>query len=1070
MKKNVLAIMTALFLFALLLPAARATDAALAVLYDDGTLVFQDDATPQGGKTVQQTYTVDLTASESPLPWHDEREGIFAVDFAASVRPASTRDWFSGFVNLEYVHNIENLDTSADTDMAGMFEGCETLRALDLSGFDTANVADMSGMFRDATGLLSLDLSAFDTASVTDMSGMFQRCTALTEIDLRNFSADSLENAASMFDSCSSLRKIYASDRFDASSVQSGDDMFADCRVLLGGNGTRFDRAHTDNAYARLDAADAPGYFSARGPVVYYTVTWKNEDDTTLKTEEVAYGTTPTYSGNAPVKIGYVFAGWEPDPAPLYEDTTYTAQFIPAVCTVTWADEDGTVLQTTEVPSRTVPVYSGETPAKPGHVFAGWEPQPEPVYEDTTYTARFTPAVCTVTWADEDGTVLQTGEVPYGTTPAYSGEAPAKPGHIFAGWEPEPAPVTVDTTYTARFTPAVCTVTWTDEDGTVLQTEEVASGTTPAYSGETPTKPEHVFAGWEPEPAPVVVDTTYTARFTRVVRPFDVGTDAYSFGNGMDDFGYSAGQYPIPPQSVFVIFGDTMLGRLIYTRMAAGEWGGNCVGMTASAALFYAGNVSPADFGKENVRALEIGDSNDEITVLRFIEAMQAAQYTEAFAQARHDHTLQPGESLLPLVETVRDAAELGQPTLIAITKDGVGGRALLAFGVEGETDAGAQLQVYDCNRPGELRHLTIQDTSAWTYDMGDYGLWGGEGCSIAYVPFETLESIWENRGDPRAVNETLTVNVGNLSITNAQGEEVASLVDGRLVTDRDDIYAMPELSMYWPEERTIFLPKGLYTLTSGDDADLTATMTDQHMSASITTSANTVSFDVDDDYMLNTVAVVDAAKTDTYSVSLESDFEGMFCQNVSLEGTGQGRTLAVSMNQDAMPLVSNCGDAALSIDDVPQTTHTVTATAGAGGTVTPAGDTSVLAGADATFAFTPNPGYAVRSIRVDGADIGPRFNYTFQNVTGNHVLSVLFEQSLSAVRDGDALWVTLAHPNGQTVVVSYFDEDGRFVSADLRPAAASLTFPLVGAHTARVMLLDAAYKPLCAPVPVALT
>ncbi|MBQ6986429.1 MAG: hypothetical protein IJQ25_05525, partial [Oscillibacter sp.] len=73
-------------------------------------------------------------------------------------------------------------------------------------------------------------------------------------------------------------------------------------------------------------------------------------------------------------------------------------------------------------------------------------------------------------------------------------------------------------------------------------------------------------------------------------------------------------------------------------------------------------------------------------------------------------------------------------------------------------------------------------------------------------------------------------------------------------------------------------------------------------------------------------------------------------------------------------------------------------------------------------------------------------------------------------VRDGDALWVTLAHPNGQTVVVSYFDEDGRFVSADLRPAAASLTFPLVGAHTARVMLLDAAYKPLCAPVPVALT
>ncbi|MBR4212260.1 MAG: hypothetical protein IKR84_07740, partial [Oscillibacter sp.] len=608
--------------------------------------------------------------------------------------------------------------------------------------------------------------------------------------------------------------------------------------------------------------------------------------------------------------------------------------------------------------------------------------------------------------------------------------------------------------------------------GTVLQTGEVASGTTPAYSGETPTKPERSFAGWEPEPAPVFADTTYTARFRRVAQPFDVTRDAYSFGNSRRDFGYGTRQSPISPNSFFVIFGDTMLGRLQYTRMTANEWSGNCAGMAGSAALFHADeSISPADFGKETVWALEIGDSNDEITVLAFIEAMQAAQYTEAFAQARHDHAFRPGDSLIPLAGAVRDAAELGLPTLIAITRDGVGGHALLAFGVEDETDTGAQLKIYDCNHPGELQRLTIQDTSGWAYDMGDYGVWGGEGCSISYVPFETLESIWEHRGSPRATHETLTVNAGNLSITNALNEEVASLVDGRLVTSRDDVYEMPELSMYWPQERTIFLPKGLYTLTSEDDADLTATMTDQHMSASITTSASTVSFDVDDGYMLNTVAVVDAAGTDTYSVTLAADFEDMLCQTVSLEGTGQGRTLEISMNPDGTPFVSNGGVASLTIDDVPQTTYTIAVSAGEGGTVTPAGDATVPAGSDQTFTFTPDAGYIVRSVMLDDAEIGPRTGYTFRNVLGNHALSVLFEQApLSAVRDGNALRVTVANPDRQTVAVSYFDEAGKFLSADLRPAAASLTFPLAAAHTARVVLLDDACRPLCAPVPVTLT
>ena len=50
-----------------------------------------------------------------------------------------------------------------------------------------------------------------------------------------------------------------------------------------------------------------------------YTITWKDGNGNTLKTEEVAYGTTPSYSGTTPTKTAtaqytYTFNGtWSPE-------------------------------------------------------------------------------------------------------------------------------------------------------------------------------------------------------------------------------------------------------------------------------------------------------------------------------------------------------------------------------------------------------------------------------------------------------------------------------------------------------------------------------------------------------------------------------------------------------------------------------------------------------------------------------------------------------------------------------------------------------------------------------------
>ena len=77
--------------------------------------------------------------------------------------------------------------------------------------------------------------------------------------------------------------------------------------------------------------------------------------------------------------------------------------------TVTWKNWDGTELATVTVTKNTVPVYSGETPVRAEdkhytYTFTGWDPVPAEVTENTTYTAQFTAAGRSGLCQEEDGT------------------------------------------------------------------------------------------------------------------------------------------------------------------------------------------------------------------------------------------------------------------------------------------------------------------------------------------------------------------------------------------------------------------------------------------------------------------------------------------------------------------------------------------------------------------------------------------------------------------------------------------------------------------------------------------
>ena len=76
-------------------------------------------------------------------------------------------------------------------------------------------------------------------------------------------------------------------------------------------------------------------------------------------------------------------------------------------------------------------------------------------------------------------------------------------------------------------------------------------------------------------------------------------------------------------------------------------------------------------------------------------------------------------------------------------------------------------------------------------------------------------------------------------------------------------------------------------------------------------------------------------------------------------------------------------------------TTHTITVTVEGGkGTISPNGSVSVKEGESQVFTITPNKGYEIASLKVDGKEVvNPSNTYTFTNVTSGHTIDVSFKE-----------------------------------------------------------------------------
>ena len=207
-------------------PNKENLEAYVVLSEDQQTLTFFYDtnSTLRNGKI----WGINEKTSSSRPSWL-KKQGSKKVVFDTSFkdfRPTTTEGWFYNLSALTAIEGLENLNTSAVTNMREMFSGCSGLKELNVSSLNTSAVKDMSGMFSGCSGLKELNVFNFNTSAVTNMSGMFKNCSGLNELYVFNFNTSAVTNMSEMFSGCSSLKELNVS-HFNTSAVTDMSSMFS---------------------------------------------------------------------------------------------------------------------------------------------------------------------------------------------------------------------------------------------------------------------------------------------------------------------------------------------------------------------------------------------------------------------------------------------------------------------------------------------------------------------------------------------------------------------------------------------------------------------------------------------------------------------------------------------------------------------------------------------------------------------------------------------------------------------------------------------------------------------------
>jgi uncharacterized repeat protein (TIGR01451 family) len=149
--------------------------------------------------------------------------------------------------------------------------------------------------------------------------------------------------------------------------------------------------------------------------------------------------------------------------------------------------------------------------------------------------------------------------------------------------------------------------------------------------------------------------------------------------------------------------------------------------------------------------------------------------------------------------------------------------------------------------------------------------------------------------------------------------------------------------------------------------------------------------------------------RTITWFVGEVGPHQGGYANfNINVKGNAANRTEIINFATIYFPSVPETTRTNGIVSQV-ITEHTITATGGLGGSITPSGSVTVNYGSSQTFTITPNEGYHVADVKIDGVSVGAVTTYTLNNITSNHTIDVIFAINQYTL-------IATAGPNGTIV------------------------------------------------------
>ena len=359
---------------------------------------------------------------------------------------------------------------------------------------------------------------------------------------------------------------------------------------------------------------------------------------------------------------------------------------------------------------------------------------------------------------------------------------------------------------------------------------------------------------------------------------------SYSFANTREAFSYPD-PYCIPIEIFRLIYGNEIDAQVMYETF--GTWGGNCYGMVSTAGILYqyGNSISPSDFNNRAAapRSLGVTERNRtlSLSLTQFIEALHVTQLSEDLNAVKAENR----NDLGGLVAAVKEARESGKAPVLVCVWGPEGGHAIMGYDVVEVSSSETHVLVYDPNYPMDYCYITLTGSggsyTGWSYPIAYDMIWSSSNGFMSYIPYSDYYQGWQNRKGAVVTSNMLFMTVSDDStVYDENGSVVAEIRDGSATVYRQDAYPMHNIGILLDEnglpstETTIWLPGHNYSVRHNGSGEFTVELTENEQTASVTTTASSVSMNVEDASAVRKVSIPAGEQGATYTIVVRSSME----------------------------------------------------------------------------------------------------------------------------------------------------------------------------------------------------